>query len=92
LTSNARGGQKGTLFERVTIAGLGVPFVDLSGIRGDEKEAETRAAIERGDTLIYSGRLSVAELLGEPDLLRKAGAETYAAAARRLLRGEQNLA
>jgi predicted RecB family nuclease len=33
----------------------------------------TRAAIKRGDILIYSGRLSVDELLGEPDLLRKKG-------------------
>jgi predicted RecB family nuclease len=65
--------EKGTIFERDTIAGLGVPFVDLSGLRGEEKETETRVAIGRGDTLIYSGRLSVDELLGEPDLLRKEG-------------------
>jgi predicted RecB family nuclease len=63
--------EKGTLFERDTIAGIGVPFADLSAFRGEEKEVETRAAIGRGDTLIYSGRLSVDELLGEPDLLRK---------------------
>jgi predicted RecB family nuclease len=65
---------KGTIFEKETIAGLGVLFVDLSGLRGDEKEAATKAAIERGETLIYGGRLSVGELLGEPDLLRKEGA------------------
>jgi len=65
--------EKGTLFERDTIAGLGVPFTDLSQFRGEEKETATRAAIGRGDTLIYSGRLSVDELLGEPDLLRKEG-------------------
>jgi predicted RecB family nuclease len=66
--------EKGTLFERETISGLGVPFMDLSAFCGEEKEAATRSAIERGDTLIYSGRLSVDELLGEPDLLRKEGA------------------
>jgi predicted RecB family nuclease len=65
---------KGTIFERETIASLGVPFVDLSGLNGDEKEAATRSAIERGEALIYSGRLSAGELLGEPDLLRKEGA------------------
>ncbi len=65
--------EKGTLFERDAIAGLGVPFADLSGFRGEEKEAETRAAIGRGETLIYGGRLSTDELLGEPDLLRKEG-------------------
>jgi predicted RecB family nuclease len=65
--------EKGTLFERDTIADLGVPFADLSVFRGEEKEAETRAAIGRGDTLIYSGRLSERELLGELDLLRKEG-------------------
>jgi predicted RecB family nuclease len=66
--------ERGTIFERETIAGLGVPFTDLSEFRGEEKEIETRAAIGRGDTLIYSGRLAVDELLGEPDLLRKEGA------------------
>jgi len=65
---------KGTIFEKEVIAGLGGPFVDLSGLAGAEKEAATRASIERGDTLIYSGRLTVDELLGEPDLLRKEGA------------------
>jgi predicted RecB family nuclease len=63
--------ERGTIFERETIAGVGVPFTDLSRFRGGEKEAETRAAIVRGDTLIYSGRLAAGELLGEPDLLRK---------------------
>jgi uncharacterized protein len=37
------------------------PFVQMLWERGTifEKETETRAAIGRGDTLIYSGRLSV---------------------------------
>ncbi len=65
--------EKGTLYEHDVIAGLGTPFVDLSGPTGDKKEAATRAAMERGETLIYGGRLSVDELLGEPDLLRKEG-------------------
>ena len=40
----------------------------------EAKEAATRAAIARGDALIYNGRLTVDELLGEPDLLRREGA------------------
>lgn len=65
--------ERGSLYEREVMTGLGVPVCDLSGFKGDEKEAKTRSAMERGDSLIYSGRLSVEELLGEPDLLRKEG-------------------
>jgi uncharacterized protein len=65
--------ERGSLFERQTIQGLGTPYVDLSGFAGEEKEAQTRAGIKRGEALIYSGRLSIGELLGEPDILRKEG-------------------
>ena len=73
--------ERGSLFEAETIRMLGLPFVDLSKLRGDEKEAATRAAIERGEGLIYNGRLSADGLLGEPDLLRREGT-TAAALAR----------
>jgi predicted RecB family nuclease len=63
--------ERGSLFERDTIAGLRVPFTDLSALAGDEKEAATRTALARGDALIYGGRLSEDDLLGEPDLLRR---------------------
>ncbi len=63
--------EKGTLFEKEVMTSLALPFLDLSPYRGDEKEARTREAIEQGVPLIYSGRLSVDHLLGEPDLLRK---------------------
>jgi predicted RecB family nuclease len=62
--------ERGTAHERDVIAGLGVPFLDLSPLRGDAKEAATREAIARREPLIYSARLTVHELLGEPDLLR----------------------
>jgi len=65
--------EKGTLFEQDVIQKLDTPFLDLSRYRGDEKEARTREAIEQHVPLIYSGRLSVENLLGEPDLLRKEG-------------------
>jgi uncharacterized protein len=61
--------ERGVAHEKDAIAGLGVG-VDLSALAGDAKEAATRAALERREPLIYSGRLSVDELLGEPDLLR----------------------
>ncbi len=49
------------------------PFLDLSRYRGEEKESRTREAIEQHVPLIYSGRLSIDNLLGEPDLLRWEG-------------------
>lgn len=70
--------ERGTQFEAATIRELGAPFTDLSGVSGDEKEQRTRDALARGDILIYSGRLSVEGLLGEPDLLRRE-AEGYVA-------------
>ncbi len=65
--------EKGSLFEKEVIAALKYPYVDLSQYHGDEKESQTLKAIEQGTPLIYSGRLSVGNLLGEPDLLRKEG-------------------
>ncbi|GJL52269.1 MAG: hypothetical protein NPIRA01_34960 [Nitrospirales bacterium] len=70
--------EKGTLFEQEVIQKLETPFLDLSRYRGDEKERRTREAIEQRVSLIYSGRLSVNDLLGEPDLLRNDG-EGYVA-------------
>ncbi len=65
--------EKGTLFEQEVIQKLETPFLDLSRYRGDEKEQRTRDAIKERVPLIYSGRLSVDDLLGEPDLLRREG-------------------
>jgi predicted RecB family nuclease len=63
--------ERGTLFERETISELKQPFLDLSGIQGAEKERLTLEAMQRGDPLIYSGRIGADDLLGVPDLLRK---------------------
>jgi len=65
--------ERGTLYEKEVIAGLKLPFVDLSGFAGEEKEKQTTEAIRRGETLIYNGRISHEDLLGEPDLLRREG-------------------
>lgn len=62
--------ERGTAHERDVMLSLGKSCVDLSSLKGEEKETATREAISRREPLIYSGRLSVHELLGEPDLLR----------------------
>ncbi|UCD35338.1 MAG: TM0106 family RecB-like putative nuclease [Nitrospiraceae bacterium] len=65
--------EKGTAFEKEVIDGLAMPFTDLSTFRGEEKEGMTKEAMERGDGLIYSGRITAGDLVGEPDMLRRQG-------------------
>jgi glycosyltransferase involved in cell wall biosynthesis len=63
--------ERGTLFERETIAKLDQPFTDLSEFKEAEKERLTLEAMGRGDALIYGGRISADDVIGVPDLLRK---------------------
>jgi predicted RecB family nuclease len=63
--------EKGTLFERETIRKLDRPFLDLSKYEASEKERLTLDAMRTGEPLIYGGRISADDLVGEPDLLRK---------------------
>ncbi|NKB48129.1 MAG: TM0106 family RecB-like putative nuclease [Alphaproteobacteria bacterium] len=65
--------EKGSDYEREVIDGLKTPYTDLSMYAGDEKEQQTLRAIQRGEPLIYGGRMQVEGLLGDPDLLRKEG-------------------
>lgn len=65
--------EKGAAHEKQVIEALQIPFTDLSMFAADEKERLTLEAMARGDALIYSGRISVDDLLGEPDLLRRVG-------------------
>jgi hypothetical protein len=65
--------ERGAAHEKEVIAGIGDAFLDLSKYDGVEKERLTLAAMDRGESLIYSGRISNDDLLGEPDLLRKEG-------------------
>jgi len=62
---------RGQAHELAVMADLGQPYLDLSAYAEDEKEARTVAAMERGEPLIYNGRISTDGLLGIPDLLRK---------------------
>ncbi|MDI6451760.1 TM0106 family RecB-like putative nuclease [Anaerobaca lacustris] len=64
---------RGYAYEQEIIRGLNVPFANLSSLSGDEKEAATLDAINRGDALVYSGRITAMDLVGEPDLLRREG-------------------
>lgn len=65
--------EKGTAYENEVIEDLERPILDLSSYHGDEKEQKTCDAIEHGESLIYSARISADDLLGEPDLLRREG-------------------
>lgn len=62
--------ERGTSFEHEVIESLTVPYLDLSKCSGDEKERRTTDAMKQRVPLIYSGRIRVDDLLGEPDLLR----------------------
>lgn len=65
--------ERGSLYEREVISRLTIPFIDLSGFSGAEKQRLTLEAMKRGESFIYSGRIAIGDLLGEPDLLRKEG-------------------
>lgn len=65
--------EKGAAHEDAIMGGIGVPVLDLSGFYGDEKERLTTAAMQKHEPLIYSGRITVGDLVGEPDLLRFTG-------------------
>lgn len=64
--------ERGSAHEKAIIAGLSIPFLDLSNYAGAEKERITLEAMQRGEPLIYGGRISADDLLGDPDLLRRA--------------------
>lgn len=66
--------ERGASHEQQVIARLGQRFVDLSEYSASDKRQRTIEAMDRGELLIYRGRIEVDDLLGEPDLLRKEGA------------------
>ncbi len=70
--------ERGTAHEKEVVSGIEDAFVDLSMYDGEEKERLTLAAMDRGEPLIYSARITSGDLVGEPDLLRKEG-DGYAA-------------
>ncbi|MBW2631546.1 MAG: TM0106 family RecB-like putative nuclease [Deltaproteobacteria bacterium] len=66
--------ERGNTFEKEVMDGLDVPYTDLHEYYGEEKKRLTLNAMTRGDELIYSGRITIGDLVGEPDILRKQGA------------------
>jgi len=65
--------ERGHAFEEETIAALEVPFLNLRRVSLHDREDLTLRAMQDGEDLIYGGRISHGRLLGEPDLLRRAG-------------------
>ncbi len=65
--------EKGTAYEHEVIDELEIPYLDLSPYAGDEKERRTFEAMQQGEPLIYSARITADDLLGDPDLLRREG-------------------
>ena len=63
--------ERGTLHEEEVIDSTGQTYTDLSGLSAEIREKATLDAMERGDPLIYSGRIKADDLMGIPDLLRK---------------------
>src|SRR5262245_43543420 len=55
--------ERGTLFERETIAKLQLAFTDLSAANERDRERLTLDSMARGDALIYGGRISAGNLV-----------------------------
>ena len=65
--------EKGQMFEKEVMESLSIPFADMSQLGPVEREVETNKAMASGTDLIYRGRITADDLVGEPDILRKAG-------------------
>lgn len=65
--------ERGSLYEQEVIGKGNLTFLDLSTEHDDEKERLTLEAMQRGEPLIYNGRITSGELVGVPDLLRRHG-------------------
>lgn len=64
--------EQGLEHELEIASSIGVS-IDLRLVPVEDRERETRAAIQRGEKLIYGGRLTAGDLVGEPDLLERRG-------------------
>jgi uncharacterized protein len=81
--------ERGSLYEQQVIAALPADeYVSFKDLAPQVKEAETVSAIGAGIPLIYGGRISADDLVGEPDLLIRRG-EGYIAADIKSGRGEE---
>lgn len=64
--------KQGLTHEANVAASLGVT-ANLRSVPLADRERETIAAMRRGEALIYGGRLTCGDLVGEPDLLERHG-------------------
>jgi len=62
---------KGQEYEQEVIDNLGIDFENLRVVSEDHRASLTLQAMSDGKPLIYGGRITVDNLVGEPDLLRK---------------------
>ena len=65
--------EKGIAHERDVIARIEIRILNLSSYSGEEQEQRTFDAMCQGEPLIYRGRITADDLLGEPPLLRRDG-------------------
>lgn len=65
--------ERGTRYEAEVMSGAGLAALDLSQPPPEEKARLTLEAMDRGEPLIYGGRISADDLVGIPDLLRREG-------------------
>ncbi len=71
--------ERGITHKLEVITEIQQPMCDLSSYSGVEKERKTIEALHDKVPLIYSGRITADDLVGEPDLLRREG-DGYVAA------------
>ena len=69
---------RGNDYEQEVIEKLDIPFTNLKHLPPEEKETQTYEAMNRGDDVIYGGRISADDLVGEPDILRRIGTKYVA--------------
>lgn len=64
--------EQGVIHEENIVATLGIT-ANMKIVDATDRERETRAAMQRHERLIYGGRLTSGDLVGEPDLLERRG-------------------
>jgi predicted RecB family nuclease len=62
--------EQGVAHEVEIVGALGIT-ADMSTVSAELREQETIAAMQRGEPLIYGGRISSGDMIGVPDLLEK---------------------
>lgn len=63
--------ERGNAYEKEVIERLTQPYLNLKDYSNPERERLTLEAMQRGETLIYAGRIITGNLVGEPDILRR---------------------